>query len=246
MQQNTIMKRIYIFTLAIITAGIVFGIGLNYSSASTPTNLQPASGQSEFRAEDGVAEADKEAGLTSEDGEAKEAAAEDTGVVGMFGLDWKLFAAQLVNFGIILFVLWKWVFGPVTRGLSERTEKIENSLADAQKIAEDRQTFDSWKNGEMSQVRTEAVGIITEAKEAAEKLKQETLDQTKLDQSKLIANAQVKLEQEKQAMLESVKADLADLVVSATSAIIKQKLDPKKDSALIEQALKEASRGGNR
>lgn len=239
------MNRLSIFALTIITAGMVFGIGLNQSQAATEAttaNLQPATGQAEYRAEDSLAQATEEDEHAATGTEAE--TEEEAGVVGMFGLDWRLFVAQLVNFGIILFVLWKWVFGPVTKGLSERTEKIEHSLEDAQRIAEERQTFDSWKNGEISQVRTEAAGIITQAKQDAEKLKQDTLDQTKQEQAKLIANAQAKLQQEKQAMLDSVKSDLVDLVVNATSAIIKQKLDPKKDAALIEQALKEASSGG--
>ena len=239
------MKRLFLFTVAIFTAGMVFGIGFNSSIAATPitqTELQNAGNAEDFRAMDGTGEKNTQAAEEIRAVESDAAHAEkDTGIVGMFGLNWKLFLAQLVNFGIILFVLWKWVFGPVTKGLSDRTEKIESSLADAEKIAKDRETFDTWKQGEIGTVRTEASAIITAAKLDAEALKQSTLEQTKADQAKLIASAQTKLEQEKQAMLESVKGELAELVVSATSAVLKQKLDPKKDGALIEEALKQAS-----
>lgn len=241
------LKRLFLLIMTLVVVGIVFGIGVNYSSAATTSEqLQPASGQTEFRDADGgaVSTAQQATTHTTETATAKEHA-EDAGVVGMFGLNWKLFLAQLINFGIILFVLWKWVFGPVTKGLSDRTEKIEHSLADAQKIAEERETFDSWKRNEISQVRTEAAGILTQAKVDAEKLKTSTLDQTKDEQAKLIAIAQTRLEQEKQAMLANVKDELAELVVAATENLIKQKLDAKKDAPLIEQALKEASKAAD-
>ncbi len=247
MTTHNTLKRLSFIACGSLLSLMVFGIGINYSLAATPAantaQLQPASGAAEYAAEEAH---DTETVNTTESEAAGNAEhAEDTGIVGMFGLDWKLFLAQLINFGIILFVLWKWVFGPVTKGLSDRTAKIEGSLAEAQRITEERETFDTWKQGEIGKVRAEATAIISEAKQSAEKLKTDTVAQTKDEQNKIIASTQVKLEQEKQAMLESAKNELADLVVSATESILKQKLDPKKDATLIDQALKEAKSKGN-
>lgn len=178
-----------------------------------------------------------EAGTTEEAAPAEEH--EDTGIVGMFGLNWKLFLAQLLNFGIVLFVLWKWVFKPVTLGLSARTEKIENSLQEAEKIGKDRADFDSWKQEEISTVRTQATAIITQAKQAAESLKTETLKNTTDEQNRIMEQAIIRLEQEKGLMINQVKAELADIVVAATSKILKSKIDPVKDKQLIEDALKQ-------
>lgn len=227
MMNTTITRNILRFSLSVSVLLMVFGIGLTTVSAATPAannNLQPASGATEFRAED-------------EDGHATE---EEAGIVGMFGINWKLLLAQLVNFAIVVFVLWKWVFKPVTSGLTARTEKIENSLKDAEKITKDRETFDSWKQGEMSTVRIEAAAIITQAKKDAESLKAQTLQTTTEDQNRIIEQAQKRLEQEKAAMLISAKAELADIVVSATSTILKEKIDASKDKNLIDSALKGA------
>jgi F-type H+-transporting ATPase subunit b len=163
---------------------------------------------------------------------------EEAGVVGLFGLNWKLFLAQLVNFGIILFVLWKWVWGPVTKGLSDRTEKIENSLQEAEKILKDRADFDSWKQGEIAKVRIEAAGIITEAKQSAMAFRQETLDQTKSDQAKIIEQTQHKLAQEKEKLISDARSEIAGLVIQSTEVILQEKLNAKKDSELIDKALR--------
>ncbi len=246
-----LMKNLikHFMSFAVIFAAIMmaFGIGLTSVNAATPakpaastSELQPATGADEFRTEDGS--------YATEDGESTVAAkgeehAEDSGIVGMFGLNWKLFLAQLINFGIILFVLWKWVFGPVTKGLSDRTQKIENSLQEAEKISKDRQDFDSWKQGEISTVRTEASAIIAQAKQHAEELKSETVKATMDEQNRLIEQTKERMAQEKTMMIDSAKSELADIVVQATATILKAKIDPVKDKQLIADALQQAQNG---
>ena len=213
----------------------------NYSvftvNAATPTETQATT--SEASAKIG-AKADTHSETTKDHAE-ENGSEVDPGVVGMFGLNWKLFLAQLVNFAIVLFVLWKWVFKPVTKGLSDRTEKIEGSLAEAERIMKDRSDFDSWKQGEINVVRTEASAIISQAKQTAEELKANTLKTTIEEQTRLIEQTKKQMEQEKTSMIESAKSELADIVVQATSTLLKAKIDPVKDKALIDEALKQAS-----
>lgn len=248
MKNTTTRKTKLRITARISVLLMVFGIGYSLTGtifAATPASnatLQPASGAAEFRAEDGSTSVVNE--THAADGEAAHddagSSEAEAGIVGMFGINWKLLLAQFINFAIVVFVLWKWVFKPVTSGLSARTEKIENSLKDAEKITKDRETFDSWKQGEMSVVRAEAAGILTQAKADAEALKASTLQATADEQAKLLAQAQTRLEQEKASMLTAAKAELADIVVTATSIILKEKIDSSKDKALIEDALKKA------
>ncbi len=234
------MKRY--FSILIISIAILnFGL-LNVSNVSAATQKATTTQTTKTETEAAATESHSEAGAeaTQAEGEHAATAEEDTGIVGMFGINWKLFLAQLVNFAIVLFVLWKWVFKPVTKGLSDRTEKIENSLQDAEKIAKDRTDFDTWKQGEISTVRTEATAIITQAKETAEALKADTLKATADEQNNLVEQAKKRLEQEKAAMMESAKSELAEIVVQATSTILKAKIDPVKDKQLIDDALKQA------
>lgn len=229
------MKRY--FSILIIAIAIFNFSVLNVpnANAATPTATSTTAATTETGAE----ATEGEQAATDE-----EHATEEVGIVGMFGINWKLFLAQLINFAIVLFVLWKWVFKPVTKGLSDRTEKIEESLKEAEKIANDRSDFDSWKQGEISTVRTEATAIIAQAKETAESLKADTLKATTDEQNNLIEQAKKRLEQEKAAMMESAKSELADIVVQATSTILKAKIDPVKDKQLIDDALKQAGQAG--
>ncbi len=231
------MKKLSsILLLSLLMSFALFNFSvLSVANAATPA-AQTQKAEATTQPEIG-AEAEQDAQTPSED-HTKEP---DPGIVGMFGLNWKLFLAQLVNFGIVLFVLWKWVFKPVTKGLSDRTEKIESSLVEAERIMKDRETFESWKQGEMGTVRTEASAIISAAKQTAEELKATTLKATTEEQTRLVEQTKERMAQEKTAMIESAKSELADIVVHATSTILKAKIDPTKDKALIDDALKQAA-----
>ncbi len=165
--------------------------------------------------------------------------AADESIVGMFGLNWKLFLGQLINFGIVLFVLWKWVWKPVTSNMEARTKKIEDSLKNADQIDKDKAEFATWRTQEMSKARQEATDIISTAKQQAETVKTEILDKAKMEQQAMLERNQQKLIQQKTKMLQEAQGELANLVVSASEKLLRSKLDSKTDQKLINQALKD-------
>lgn len=175
---------------------------------------------------------------------AEEAAAEatKTGIPGTFGIDWMKFVAQIINFAIVLFVLWKWVFKPVTKQLEERTAKIEKSLKDASSTEAEKQEFAAWKQKEISKTKNEAANIISAAQTEATDAKQKILNQTKGEQEKLLSEARAQLDEEKHKILLDAKAKIANIVTTAAEKILRQKLDAPTDKKLIEESLKEISK----
>jgi len=59
-------------------------------------------------------------------------AAQAAGPIGAFGLNGKIFVAQLVNFGLVLLVLWRFAYRPIVNMLEARSEKIEKSVKEAE------------------------------------------------------------------------------------------------------------------
>ncbi len=172
---------------------------------------------------------------------AEEATTTSPDVATMFGLNVKLFVAQLINFGIVLFVLWKWVFTPVTKALQRRTQKIEESLQTAEKIVHEKAEFEEWKKGEIAKARTEAAGIVSQSKLEAEAVRAELLTKAKLEQEKIVQDGKAELAREEMQVLQDAKSKLADLVVGATEKILREKITDKKDRELAEAAVQALS-----
>lgn len=171
---------------------------------------------------------------------AVEAAQEsDGGVVGLLGLNIKLFIAQLINFGIVLFILWKWVFKPVTTALRQRTEKIENSLADAKKIEEKMIEMESYQKQQVEKANKDYQKIVVQAENVAKQQKEEILQEAKTRAEKMIRDAEMRMTEEKRQLISEAKQELVDLVVTASERILSEKLDKKKDEKLISEMLKD-------
>ncbi len=169
--------------------------------------------------------------------EVAEHAAEEN-VIGTLGLNWKLFLAQLVNFGIVLFIFWKWIVKPLGKTLSDRQEKIEGGLKNAEAIEKERREFDVWKSNEMKNTRVEAEKILKMATDTAGKMKQDIVVDAHNQSEKILEQAKAHIESEKVQMLKEVRQEVATLVVTASEKILREKLDHKKDQEIINESLK--------
>ncbi|MBI2607669.1 MAG: F0F1 ATP synthase subunit B [Candidatus Doudnabacteria bacterium] len=160
------------------------------------------------------------------------------GVLGTLGINWKLFLAQLINFGIVLFVFWKWIVKPLGQTLTERQERIESGLKKAEKAEEDRKKFDAWKMEELKKARVTADEVLRQATDTANKIKQETIFEAQKQSEKILEQAKSTIAAEKDQMVKEVKQEVATLVVAASEKILNSKLDPVKDHALIKESIK--------
>ena len=63
-----------------------------------------------------------------------EAATGISKIVQDFGISWPFFLAQVLNFSVVGFVLWKFAFKPVIATLDERQKKISDGLKYAEEM----------------------------------------------------------------------------------------------------------------
>lgn len=169
--------------------------------------------------------------------EAAKTEAETGGVLGTLGINWKLFIAQLVNFSIVMWVLWKFVFGPIGRKLEERRQKIDRALKDAADVEKQKTEFEAWREEEMRKTRTEAAEVVSGAQKEALLVREKLLTETKLEQEKLGAQAKEQIKAEQEKSISEIKSQVAELVTMATEKVLKQKLDAKHDQELIKKSI---------
>ena len=153
------------------------------------------------------------------------------------GINWKLLIAQIVNFLVLLFVLWKFAYGPILAMLEKRTKKIEQGLKDADAAKKKLEESEERQKDILKKARLEGKEIVQQARELAEKSKDQIAAAAKEQSEKLIASAKVEIEQEKQKTIAEIKSEIGGLVVAATEKIVGEKIDSEKDKKLIEESL---------
>ena len=166
-------------------------------------------------------------------------AAEETSLVGKFGIDGKLIFAQVVNFLVVTFLLWRFAFKPVMATLDERKQKIAEGLQFAEESKAQLAETEKRQAEVLREANTKAQGILIEAREKAtelgESLKTETASQIE-DMRKRADEAN---ELERQKMLGEVRQEVARLVVLTSGKVLQRELGDEEKSRLNQAAASE-------
>lgn len=158
------------------------------------------------------------------------------------GIDWRLLIAQLVNFLILVFILYKFLYKPLLKMLDGRKEKIEKGLRDAEQLGVELEKTKELQAAEIQKAKQEARGIIEEADKRAEAAGAETKAKTKAEVEKLIMVAKNQMIEEKSKMMAEIKKEAAELVIAVAEKVVGKTIDAKAQKNLIEETLQEVNK----
>lgn len=134
---------------------------------------------------------------------------------------------QAINFGIILFLLNKFLYKPVQKMLDDRESKINDGLRAAEKNLSAQSDLEETKKKQLSKSRKEAAKIISDAKEDAKKQSSAILKKARLDATK---EADVILESaasSTKAAEKKMASSLKDLTIATTHKLLSSSLSDK-------------------
>jgi len=95
------------------------------------------------------------------------------------GIDWHILLAQLVNFGILFGILFVLLYKPVRRMLDERSARIRESMEQAEQVKEQLARTDEQVREQIEAARREGQGILAQAAQMGERLKEEARAEAK-------------------------------------------------------------------
>lgn len=160
------------------------------------------------------------------------------GVLGTLGIDGFKFAAQLFNYAIVLFVMWRFVYRPLLQIMDKRSKEIRDGLKHAQDAKVRLADAQTEKERILKDARTEAQNFIKEAQEKADALRQEKMNQAKAEIEKIVAETKLQIRQERDAAFAALKGEIGSLVTLAMGKVM-TKIDPATHRELIQEAVKE-------
>jgi F-type H+-transporting ATPase subunit b len=135
-------------------------------------------------------------------------------VLHTFGFEWTLFAAQIVNFLLLFWILKKLLYKPVLKMLDDRRHKIEQGLKHAEEA--DRR---------LEQTLEKESKILKEAQEQARKM----LNDAKEQQALLLREAETATQEKVESMLNEARSQITHETAEAekrlTASISKLAVD---------------------
>jgi F-type H+-transporting ATPase subunit b len=125
--------------------------------------------------------------------------------LGAFGLDWKMFVAQLVNFLLIAWLIQRFLLRPLMANLKTRREKIEQGLADAAKARGALTEAAAEREKILQQASAEAYQLLENARDEAERLRAAALERAGRDANHLVEEARAGMALERADMERAVQ-----------------------------------------
>ena len=155
------------------------------------------------------------------------------------GIQWTKLIPQLFNFGIVLLVLWKWAYKPVFTMLEARQKKIAESVANAEKIQLELAKTEAERKRILTQADDVANGMIEQAREAANRVREVETQKAIAAAEQIIAKAREAAAQDHAKMLAELKREVGRLVVQTTTTVTGKVLTADDQKRLAEETQKQ-------
>ena len=130
---------------------------------------------------------------------------------------------------VVLFILKKYAWGAILKGLNEREANIASSIATADKVKAEMAQLKSENEALLVAAREERAAMLKEAKDIKDKMINDAKDEAKVQAAKIITDAQASIQNQKMAALTDIKNEVGKMVIEISEKILRKELSNKAD-----------------
>ena len=152
--------------------------------------------------------------------------------------------AQIINFGLLLGILYVVLYKPVLRMLDQRSQRIKDSLEQAEQLQQESAQAEEQVKQQIDDARREGRNIVAQATEVADRVREEARTQARTEAEAIIERGRAEVQRERDEAMEELRRQFADLTVSAAERVIRTSLDVERHRQLIDEVLQESGNIG--
>ncbi len=155
------------------------------------------------------------------------------------GIHFPSLAIYLVNFLIVLVLLYLFAYKPILKLMDQRADRIRESLEAADLARQEAASSQEAIQEQINEARREGQRIMDQTREAADRFRTEEMDKARLEAEAFVERAKADIARERDNALQEVRASFGDLAITAAERVIRSSLDRTAHEDLINQVLEE-------
>jgi F-type H+-transporting ATPase subunit b len=171
------------------------------------------------------------------DGAAKTAEGEHAEEVNPLNFKADLAVWTAVVFVVLMLVLGKFAWGPISQGLNKREQGIASQIAQAEQANQQAKDLLAQYEQKLVASREEVRGILEQGRRDAEQVGREMLDKSRADAQAEQQRALRQIDAATSSALKELADRSATLAVELAGKIMQAKINPADHAKLIEQAV---------
>ncbi len=150
----------------------------------------------------------------------------------------------IVLFFITLFILKRFVFGPVAQAVERRREKIAQSIDEAESSRDEAVRLMDQYKVQLADARREADELRETGRRDGERQKQDIVTQAHEQRERIVTDTQSQIDAQAQKAVAGMRDDVVGLALSAAEKVTRKSLSDDDHRRLVEEALRDADLSG--
>ena len=148
------------------------------------------------------------------------------------------FLVELIAFGIIVFLLARYVIPPINKAMTARQEAIRKEFAEADEAKKNAQAAEEEFKAQIADARHEAAKIREEAREQGAAIVAEAREQAQAEAARIVEHGHAQLAAERQATVASLRAEVGSLATELAGRIVGESLeDDERSNRVVDRFL---------
>lgn len=144
-------------------------------------------------------------------------------LVTALGIDLRIFIAQLINFAVLVFVLYRFAYQPILSLLERRKDGIRKGIEDAEASAKALAEASEEKRQIIAAANQEAEAVSARAKEYADKKADSILSEAHKKAEQVVKDATLLGEELKVQARKESEAEIAKVAILAAEKVLKER-----------------------
>ncbi len=161
--------------------------------------------------------------------------------MGELGINLPSLLAQLVNFGILLGILYLVAYKPIMKMLDERANRIKESMEQTEVIKDKAEKAEEEIAEQLREAGRQSQAVIDRGVRTGEEMRQKAQEEAKKEAEALLARARNEIRRERDGVIDDLRREFADLTILAAGKVIDRTLDREAHRQLIDKVLEEGT-----
>ena len=145
------------------------------------------------------------------------------GIAAAFGVNWKLLLIQIVNFGILLFVLQKFLYKPLLAMVDKRKIQIEKGIENALDAETKLNDAKTEADVLISEAKKKGLLSIESAKDSARAAGEGIVKRAEEEKTRQLSQARTEGERIKEKALADASDEIIKLSILAAEKVLRKK-----------------------
>jgi F-type H+-transporting ATPase subunit b len=143
------------------------------------------------------------------------------------------FLVELAAFGLMVFILGKWVVPPINRAMTARQDAIRQQFADLDQAKQEAHEAEEEFKAQIADARHEAARIREDAREQGAQIIAEMREQAQVEASRIVEHANAQISAERQHAVASLRAEVGSLATALAGRIVGESLEDDERSGRV-------------